>query len=440
METTGDEASASLSERKANLCTLKETVSAISVSQIGLFVIVLAYALHRSKPVLLPLVLAILVSLVLRPIYTTIRGSLRLPRMLASVTTVAGLLGLLAFGFYQIAQPGAKWLDTIDREVVTQRLQEVFRPVKEVQAEIKDVADRVEKATQAEPEPDEMSEKPDDAKSNEEDEKPSQDAPEEPEADDLSEASAGPWDELELVAVGVASAENPASGESGDEGEEVAGKKPEKEPVVVEIREDPLDSMVAQVQEFGIGTAAFLILVLFMLAYGNRIIACLSENEATASILDRVGVDVSRYLFTITLINTCLGVAIGLAMWALGMPNPALWGMLGMLLNFIPYVGALIGTAIVFVVAAATFDSASSVLAVPLAYFILTAIEGNFVTPMVLGGRFRLNPLVVFVWIFAWAAFWGIAGMLIAMPALVTFKIICENTATMERFRRVLSA
>ncbi len=80
------------------------------------------------------------------------------------------------------------------------------------------------------------------------------------------------------------------------------------------------------------------------------------------------------------------------------------------------------------------------VLAIPVVYFGLTAIEGNLVTPTVLGGRFRVNPLVVFLWISAWAGFWGIAGILIAMPALVIFKIACENTDSMVKLRKVMEA
>ncbi|MGJ8633460.1 MAG: AI-2E family transporter, partial [Luteolibacter sp.] len=90
--------------------------------------------------------------------------------------------------------------------------------------------------------------------------------------------------------------------------------------------------------------------------------------------------------------------------------------------------------------AAVNFQEPGKLVIVPVVYFALTAIEGNFVTPMALGGRFRINPLVIFVWIFAWAGFWEISGILIAMPALVIFKIFCENTEKMEVVRRVLSA
>ncbi|BCX46664.1 PurR-regulated permease PerM [Haloferula helveola] len=411
----------SFGDRRTRWCRLKESVSLISVSQVGLFLLVAGYVLHHSRVVLLPVVLAILASLVLYPVYLAFR-KLRLPRIVASSATVAGLVGLVGFGSYQLIEPGAQWMESIDGEVVATRVQEVFRPVKEVQDGLKEVADKVERVTKAKTPP-----KDDDAKSN---------APED--EDSQNATNEEPDEKLAVVSVDKES-DKPES-EVEEEQSAPAEEEPEPEPVTVEIREDPLEAVVSTLQDIGLGLVAFLFLVLFILAYGNRIIRCLGESEGTGIILDRMGNDVSRYLFTITLINFCLGTGIGIAMWLLGMPNPALWGVLGMLLNFIPYVGALIGTGVVFLAAAASFDTPGAVLIVPCVYFALTAIEGNVVTPLVLGERFRLNPLVVFLWIFAWAGFWGIAGMLIAMPALVSFKIVCENTATLERFRKVLEA
>lgn len=225
-----------------------------------------------------------------------------------------------------------------------------------------------------------------------------------------------------------------------DEPEEKPEQKPVGAPVMVEIHQDPLSALVTETRDFGLGLVAFLLLVLFILAYGNRITRKLGENDVAASILERMGKDVSRYMFTITIINAGLGIFIGLAMWWLGMPRPALWGVMAMLLNFIPYLGAFAGTCVIFIAATLNFEAPGSILAVPVVYFALTAIEGNLVTPTLLGGGFRLNPLVVFVWIFAWAGFWGIAGMLIAMPALVIFKIICDNTERMGKVSRVLEA
>lgn len=396
-ESAGDEEG--FAERKARWCSLRDSVNLISLSQAGLFILALGFVLHRSKAVLLPVVLAMLASLVLYPVYMAFRR-IRFPRLLASAATVAGLVAMIGFGTYQLVEPGSRWMESIDSESVANRLQQVFRPVKEMRDELKEVADRVERVARADG------------------------TPEEP---DHAERSGNGSARLRIASPPQASGNGAEDDAKGN-------------PVVVEIHEDPLDAVVVTTQDLGLGMAAFLILVLFSLAYGKRIVNCLGEREGTALILERMGADVSKYLFTITLINLSLGLCIALAMWGLGMPNPALWGVLGMLLNYIPYVGALIGTGVVFLVAAASFDSPALVLIVPCVYFGLTALEGNLVTPLVLGGRFQLNPLVVFLWVFAWAGFWGVAGMLIAMPALVSFKIICENTATMERFRRVLSS
>ncbi|MCB1133185.1 MAG: AI-2E family transporter [Verrucomicrobiae bacterium] len=390
----------SFEERRARWCGLRESVNLISVSQVGLFLLALAFVLHRGRAVLLPVLLAVLATLMLHPVYRAIRRC-RVPGMAASAMTVAGLLGIIGFGAYQLVEPGARWMDSIDREVVSMRMQEVFRPVSQVRDEIQQMANQVEEVTK----------NPKDAKRNEAGDEEGRNATSE-------------------KAMGDAASEGDPKGEESP---------PEPDPVVVEIKEDPLDGVTVAVQDLGLGFASFLILVLFMLAYGGRIVRGLSEHESAGVMLERMGKDVSRYLGTITLINFVLGIAIGLAMWLLGMPNPALWGVVAMLLNFIPYVGAMIGTGVVFLVAAASFDTPSAVLVVPIVYFVLTAIEGNFVTPMLLGGRFRLNPLVVFLWIFAWAGFWGIAGMLVAMPSLVSFKIVCENTDTMKRFRNLLT-
>ncbi len=393
-------------------------MSAVGFSQVGLFVIVLCYVLHEMKPVMMPFVLAILVSLIVHPVYLGFR-KLKLPRLLSSALTVCGLMAGLVFGAYQAIIPGAEWLRNVNEEEVLGRVQEVFRPMKEVQAEIKQMADRVEKAAN-EPAPAEEVEKPAPRKPGEGTKEKLNEVLEDVSTPDPKVAEAKP-----LV----------RKDDAKNEPEPVA-----KGPVMVEIREDPMTILYEEMRDFGLGLVAFLLMVLFILAYGHRIVAQLYRDATLEAILGRMGSEVSRYMFTITIINACLGICIAAAMWGLGMPRPVLWGVMAMILNFIPYVGALMGTFVVFLAAAVNFEAPGMAIAVPAAYFTLTAIEGNLVTPTVLGGRFRINPLVVFVWIFAWAGFWGIAGMLIAMPALVIFKIVCENTEKMVGFRRVLGA
>ncbi len=374
-------------------------MNATSASQVGLFIIVLGYVLHQMKPVLMPLVLAILVSLIVHPVYMGLRN-IRLPRFLCATITLIGLVGLIVLGCYQVLLPAAEWMRNVDKDTMVERVQRVFKPMKEVRAELTQMANRVEKATEPE----------------------------------KGAAAAGADTEGSQAELGdvVIPVERPPSVEV-----ETAVAEP---PVQVEIHEDPISAIWEGGQDLVIGTMAFLLMVLFILAYGNRIVRELNQDEKTASVLSRMGSEVSRYLFTITVINSCLGICVALAMWGMGMPRPMLWGIMVMVMNYIPYVGALIGAFVMFLAAAVNFEQPGMVLAVPLVYFTLNAIEGNLITPMVLGGRFRVNPLVVFVWISAWAGFWGVAGILIAMPALVIFKIVCENTESMDRVRKVLEA
>lgn len=386
----------------------------VGFSQVGLFVIVLFYVLHQMKPVLLPLVLAILASLIVHPVYVGFRA-LRIPRLLSAAATVCGLMAVLVFGAYQAFLPGAQWVKTVDQEKLMGKVQEVFRPVKLVQAEIKQVAQKVQDATNEVPGP-------------------------VTEANKVAGISGTDGEEEAEKVVTPEEFKPQPKPPFIDKPEEKPEPKPVGAPVMVEIHQDPVSALLTETRDFGLGLVAFLLLVLFILAYGNRITRKLGENDVAASILERMGKDVSRYMFTITIINAGLGIFIGLAMWWLGMPRPALWGVMAMLLNFIPYLGAFAGTFVIFIAATLNFERPGMILAVPVVYFALTAIEGNLVTPTVLGGRFRLNPLVVFVWIFAWAGFWGIAGMLIAMPALVIFKIICDNTERMGKVSRVLGA
>ncbi len=400
-------------ENRLHWPTTRTGMSLVGFSQVGLFVIVLFFMLHEMKPVLLPLVLAILASLIVHPVYVAFR-ILRLPRLLSATATVCGMMAVLVFGAYQAFLPASEWVRTVDQEKLLGKVTEVFRPVTQVQAEIKQVAQKVQNARNDAPGPVTEANK----------------VAEPSQAGDEGEAETPAPPEFKPV----------AGAPFMDPPEEEPEPEPVGAPVMVEIHEDPVTMLFSEISDFGLGLVAFLLLVLFILAYGNRITREISENDLAASILERIGKDVSRYMFTITIINAGLGICIALAMWSLGMPRPVLWGVMAMLLNFIPYAGAFTGTFVIFIAARLNFDETGIVIAIPLVYFGLTAIEGNLVTPTVLGGRFRINPLVVFVWIFAWAGFWGIAGALIAMPALVIFKIICDNTEKMGKVSRVLGA
>jgi predicted PurR-regulated permease PerM len=122
------------------------------------------------------------------------------------------------------------------------------------------------------------------------------------------------------------------------------------------------------------------------------------------------------------------------------MPNPALWGALAAVLNFIPYVGSLIGVGLVAAIALGTFPTLAHAALAPAIYLLFTALEGQLITPTVLGRRLAMNPVAVFLAIAFWGWLWGIIGMLVAVPLMVTIKILCSHIPALATFADFLSA
>ena len=113
---------------------------------------------------------------------------------------------------------------------------------------------------------------------------------------------------------------------------------------------------------------------------------------------------------------------------ALGIPNPLLWGVLAGVLNFIPYVGSATTLIVLAVVALVSFDDVERVLAVTGTYLALATIEGQVVEPLFVGQRLKLSPIIVFLalWFGGW--FWGVAGIVLAVPSLVALKVAAEHS------------
>jgi predicted PurR-regulated permease PerM len=192
--------------------------------------------------------------------------------------------------------------------------------------------------------------------------------------------------------------------------------------------------LLGQTWEFIIGLALVIILLYFLLASGDlflfkliKVLPRLEDKKRTIEIARQTESDISLYLITVTIINVILGAFIGLAMLLLGMPNPILWGVMAGFLNFIPYLGAIVGISVVGLVALTTFENLGHCFLVPASYFVINALEGNFVTPMMLGRRLALNPVVIFISLIFWSWLWGIPGALIAVPITAVFKIICDH-------------
>lgn len=193
--------------------------------------------------------------------------------------------------------------------------------------------------------------------------------------------------------------------------------------------------------------AVTLVLALFLLASGDMFYVKLidafpkfGDKKRALRIVYGIERGVSRYLFSVTLINAGLGVVVGIAMWLTGMPQPVVWGAVAFLFNFLPYIGPAVGVGLSAAVAIVTFDSLPHALLVPALFFAATVLEGQFITPILLGRRLELNTVAVFVTLVFWGWLWGIAGALMAMPFLVCLKVVCDNVAPLRTLGNFLSA
>lgn len=193
--------------------------------------------------------------------------------------------------------------------------------------------------------------------------------------------------------------------------------------------------VLSQILSFGYVTLATFILLYFLLASErwllDRTVEALPHKRAQARLLGglrRAQRDIGLYLGTMALINIGLGTATALAMAALGLPNPILWGTLAAVLNFIPYFGPFLIAVMLLMAGVIGFpDRGLMVLAPATAFLILNGLESNFVTPIVVGRRLALSPLSVFLSVLFWGWLWGMAGAMLAVPILLMLRIAARR-------------
>ncbi|MFD1880269.1 AI-2E family transporter [Paracoccus pacificus] len=218
----------------------------------------------------------------------------------------------------------------------------------------------------------------------------------------------------------------------------------------VEVTDTSSSGIAMTALSFGpavVGQILFtLIFLFFLLASGDllylRIVQSfdtMAKKRAAYNALREIEESLGAYLGAITIINAALGVIIGVTMWAWGMPSPILWGIAGFLLNYVPYIGAMIGYVGSALVALVVFDDVWTAVLVGGSYLALTAIEGQFITPHFVARRLQLNTVVVFLTVALWAWLWSILGMVVAVPMLVVLRVLSEHIPALEKFGNFLA-
>ena len=357
---SSDPVQAAEPQASARADSLSAAVRVQSVATSGLFILAAFYTVHFAKPILMPVVAAVILYALLWPL-VRLFANLHIPPPLGALIVVAGLVGGAGTGIYFLAGPATSWLDQAP-EALSEIRAKIKAPVQEIRDAKRQVANLVD--------PD------------------------------------------------------PASGPA---------PVPDNGGLVLGVTEAAV-SVLGVVQQVGISLLIIVALLYLLLASGTlfqlklvRSLSSFRHKKQAVEITNQIQKDIAGYLGTVTLINSGLGVAIGLGLYLAGIPNPVLWGTMAALLNFVPYIGLAIGATIVSIVGLLTFDLLTDALIPAAVYITCNAIEANFITPMLLSQRLTLNAVVVFLSVILWGWLWGISGALMAVPMLAVLKVVADR-------------
>jgi len=333
----------------------------------GLFVLACLYTLYFAAALLIPVAIAVFLSILLSPVVR------RLQRAGVSRTLVAGLLIAMIVGFAglvggSLAGPAEEWLRDAPR-TIREMQQRMFNP-RGALADIQALAEEVD---------------------------------------------------------GLAAVDKRTAA-----------------PEVVVRQDGILGGVIDRMPAFFAAAAIVVFLTYFLLSSGDnllrRVTLCgrtWAERRRIVTIARHIQSELSRYLATVTMINVALGIAVAAAMYGLDVPNPILWGAMVAVFNFAPYVGAMASAAVLTLVGFTSFTTIGDALLVPATFIVLTILEGQLVTPLILGARMALSPTIVFVSVIAWGSLWGVAGALMAVPIVTAIKVVCRYIPAVALLRYV---
>ena len=367
------------------------------VALVILTILAVLYTLYFAADIILPFVLALVLSLLLSPATRFLCDRLRLPRMLAAVIMIVLLFSAIGGIGYAVSVPARGWIAKAPQSLpeLQKKLSFLRRPIDMFQGGMQQMQSLMQQSGRG-------------------------------------EAVGGEG------AVGGGGAKPPPSGNAAA----VSSPAPAGGPGAGMGL-----SLLAGTRSFLGQALTLLITLFFLLADGDallrrfvEILPGLSEKKRAVSIATEVERNISGYLATITLMNVLVGVANGLSIWVFGLPDPLLWGTVAFLLNYIPILGALTGMVIFFFVGLFSFSNVLWALAPSGVYLLIHILEGETVTPMLLARRFTLNPILVIVSLFFWDWMWGVTGALLAVPLLAILKIVSDRIPVLTPVGHLLGA
>jgi predicted PurR-regulated permease PerM len=164
----------------------------------------------------------------------------------------------------------------------------------------------------------------------------------------------------------------------------------------------------------------------------------LSKRRVTVQILDDINQQIESYIKVQVFTNAVVAVATGTALWAFGVENFAMWGLIAGLFNSIPYLGPVVVTLGLGVVSFMQFDDLLKSAYVCGVAFIITSLEGFLLTPTLVSRAAQMNPVAIFVGLLFWTWVWGVWGTVLAVPMLMIAKAICDRVEDLQPLGELL--
>ncbi|SFG60577.1 AI-2E family transporter [Neptunomonas qingdaonensis] len=370
--------------------------SVYTVSLYGLLALALLYTLYFAKSLLMPILVALLFSLLLSPLVTLFKR-FYIPRTLSAIILLAMIGGPVTMLAIELTEPAQKWLAQLPQlsTKLTKELDDISLAIS-------------------------------------------------PDSAPKVNTQASPPKEKSFKLFGFFSKDDPPEVIVGD-GEVETHVNSELSEHVIRGGIEKIISILGATPVVIAQFVAFVILVLFLLVFGPRLYDSyleifLSEQKhrRPATLKGKLQKELSRYILTVTIINTLLGIVTAGVFWMMDVDDALLWGALVGVLNFAPYVGPIVALMVLSLAGVTQYGMEWVALLPAAVYFGINLLEAQFITPTVLGRHLRLNPLILVVWLFIWGWLWGAAGVLLAVPLLVCLKLAAAQLNIMTDWVKLI--
>lgn len=357
-----------------------------------LVIFAIIYTLYLAKSLLIPLCFSAFVALLLSPLVAFAKKFF-VPPTISAAILIAILVAPFTFLALELAEPAERWMQSLPK-IAT-----------EITEEIEEISNHIDGYTTEPP----VETEPEDKKGSffswfSEDEQPPEPPPKADNANSVTDKIKQNGIDMGLTLFSNA----------------------------------PL--MVAQI-------LACFVLIFFLLVFGPslfhvfiRDFPIVTDKRRALVLVGQIQHELSSYIVTISIINTCLGLATAAVFFYIGIEDALLWGALVALMNFVPYLGGIASCLVLLVVGLVQFGLTSSAFLPTGIFLALNIVESQLITPAVLGRSMQLNPLIIIIWIAITGWLWGVIGVLLAVPILMCVKIILENLGVFNHWIRLIES